>query len=162
MLVCGENAPTPPPPPLSSGVRYPCTAISKLAFRRTCCWRAPSIKSSKTCQPEHQLLFRKISPESPIRTSWSGTENLRPSKHKLLSLLFPGFCIESIAMCPRPSLECNWLFSHFRCHWHSKCWSSACFHFSQRILAIALINIPTVEWKDLFIAKIEIIVKTAQ
>ena len=36
---------------------------SKLAFRRTCCWRAPSLKSSKTCQPEHQFFFRKTSPE---------------------------------------------------------------------------------------------------
>ena len=59
--------PPPPPPPFRLQVKLPC-AYSKLAFRRTSCRRASSLKSLKTRQPKLKnvsfFFFSKIVSES--------------------------------------------------------------------------------------------------
>ena len=97
MHVGGENQNAPKPPcPLVFGTHAP--QHSKLAFRKTCCWRAPNLKSSKTCQPEHQFFFERpvlkvcfqvdLTRTCTIRTSSPGTEILHSSKRKLLPHIF--------------------------------------------------------------------------
>ena len=124
----GENQNRPKPPcPVVLGTHA--LQHSKLAFWRTCCRRAPSLKSSKTCEPEHQFFFWKTSPKSMFSTWFD--KNVYDKNSLAWHRKFAFF--ETQASFPiflaSVSNQSQSVYDPFRCHWKWKFWPSACFHF---------------------------------